>query len=584
MAGTIKPAGRWALIGLAVVALFFGARWFINRPKKVGESQNLGKVSVPDVEDASLQGTAAVKLPLPGTSISGTGVKVVWNEMAWNSQTSINYANGGAQTTKGSLIEKAGLNIQIVRQDNCTQSCTDMIKYIKDYASGSTKDGFFITFMGSGIPGYFRGIYEATKSLGPEYAPICFLITGKSYGEDQVMGDIRFKENPQNLKGAVCRGVRLDGDLDLLIKFASDNGVPVNSNDKLYYADAVNLSYSDTYLSAVNDYNNNLKETRKLVVNGKTSKDTSVGYDMVATWTPGDVNVMNGRGGVTIISTRKYASVMPNVTITCRKFLNDNRTAMENLVGALAQAGDQIRSYDDVLQYACNLNAKIWNEQTGKYWYDYYKGIQRNANVHLGGSMVYNLADMSKMLGLNGTPDIYKEIYNTFGKLQSRLYPDKENGLPDFVDYSKVFDKSITQSVVSNHPELLEGKPLEANYEGSITTTVASKDVHINFETGSATILPSSYEVLNDIYSSAITAEGLKIGVYGHTDNVGNPESNRQLSLRRAQAVRDWLIKKGIPEKRIETEGFGEEQPIGDNLTDAGRAANRRVQIVLGSN
>ena len=580
MAAKVKPAGKIAMILLLCVGLFFVARWWMARPKNVGESQSVGRVTVPDAPESSLSGAAAVKLSLPGTSPVGTGLKIVWNEMAWNSQTGLNYANGGPETTKGSLIEKAGLNIQIVRQDNCTQSCTDMIKYIQDYHEGKTKDGFFITFMGSGIPAYLRGIAEAVKNLGPEYAPVAWLTFGKSYGEDQVIGAERFKNNPQSMKGAVCHGVRMDGDIDLILKYAGDNDVPVNGDEKLYYPDALNLSYSNDFLVAVNEYNQNLKQTRKIVRNGKTGADTTVGIDMVATWTPGDVNAMNGRGGVTIISTKKYASVMPNITITCKKFLNDNRTSMENLVMALAQAGDQVRSFDDVKKFACGLNAKIWNEQTGDYWYRYYNGVQRDANTQLGGSMVFNLADMSKMFGLSGTPDIYKEVYNTFGKLQSKLYPQD---LPEIVEYSKAVDKSIMMSVVSNHPELLEGKALETDYSDDITSTVSSKDVHINFEFGSANISQSSISTLNEIYSSAVTAEGLKIGVFGHTDDVGNPESNLNLSERRAQAVKDFLTRKGIPTQRIEVRGYGEDRPIAPNTTEAGRAANRRVQITLGN-
>lgn len=574
----LKLGGKLLLIALLAVGAFFVLKWWTARPQAVGQSQTVGKISIPDTDESSLSGSAA-KLPFPTTKESGVGIKIVWNEMAWQSQTGLNYANGGAVTTKGSLIEKAGLNIEIKRQDDCTQSCTDMAKYIQEYAAGSTKDGFFITFMATGIMSYIRGINELVKGLGPEYAPVAWLTFGKSYGEDQVIGAEKYRSNPQLLRGAVCHGVRLDGDIDLILKFCGDNNIPVNGNEKLYYPDALNLSYSATFLTAVNDYNNGLNQTRKIVRNGKTGEDTTVSIDLVATWTPGDVNAMNGRGGVTIISTKKYASIMPNITITCKKFLNDNRSAMEGLIMALAQSGDQVRSFDDIKRYACGLNAKIWNEQTGDYWYTYYNG-KKLGDSQLGGSMVYNLADMAKMFGLSGGPDIYKEVYNTIGKMQSKLYP---KDLPELIEYSKAVDKSFMMSVVSNHPELLEGKPLEIDYSGEITTTVASKDVHINFETGSAQILPISLSTLQDIYSSAVTAEGLKVGVYGHTDNIGDPSSNRALSQRRAQSVKDYLVKKGIPSNRIEVKGLGEDEPVDDNLTDAGRAANRRVQIKLGN-
>lgn len=578
MAITVKGPGKVAIVLIFVAGLFFTGKWFLSRPKTVGESQTVGKVSIPDAPESSLQGSSAIKLPFPSKSPSGTGLRITWNQMAWNSQTNLNYANGGPVTTKGSLVEKAGLNIQIVRQDDCLKSVQDMVKYIQDYKDGKTKDGFFITFMGSGIPAYLTSIAKNVEVLGPEYVPVAFLSFGKSYGEDQVIGPERFKNNPQSMRGAICHGVRMDGDLDLMLKFAGDNGIPVNADEKLYYPDAVNLSYGNDFLSVVNDYNTNKQQTRKIVRNGKTGADTTVGIDMVATWTPGDVNAVQGRGGVSIISTKKYASIMPNITIACKKFLNDNRSSIENLIVAIAQAGDQVRSFDDVKQYACGLNAQIWNEKDQKYWYTYYNGVQRDNNTFLGGSMVFNLADMSKMFGLNGGPDIYREVYNTFGNLQSKLYPES---LPSFVDYPKAFDKSFMMSVVSNHPELLEGKPLEKDYSGEITSTVASKDVHINFEFGSDQISPSSYPVLQEIYASALTADGLKLGIFGHTDNVGNPDANRLLSERRAEAVKNYLIKKGIPESRIRVRGYGEDQPIADNATEKGRAQNRRVQITL---
>lgn len=576
----IKGPGKVLIFAILGIGLFFGGKWFLSRPKAVGESQTVGKITIPDAPEASLQGTAATKLELPSKSVSSKGeVKAIWNEMAWNSHLSQNYANGGVRTTKGSLLEKAGWDIEIKRQDDCIQSCTDMIKYINDYKNGSTKDGFFITFMATGMPNYLRVVSEAVKSLGAEYQPVLFLTTGKSYGEDKLVGDIKYKGNAQSLRGCVIHGVRLDGDLDLAIKLGGDNGVPINADEKLYYPDAINLSYAKDYLQAVVDYNQNLQQTRKIVRNGKTGIDTTVGIDIVATWTPGDVNAANGRGGVSIISTKEYASVMPNVTMTCRKFLNDNRTAVENMIAAFAQAGDQVRSFDDVKKYACSLNAQIWNEQTADYWYKYYNGVKQG-NTQLGGSMVFNLSDMANIFGLNGGADIYKEVYNTFGKKQSQLYP---KDLPNFIDYSKAVDKSFLLSVVSNHPELMEGKALVTDYSAEISNTVASKDVHINFDFGSANINASSYTVLNEIYSSAITAEGLKVGIYGYTDNVGNPESNRLLSERRAQAVKDYLVKKGVKSIRLEVKGFGEEQPVAENVTEAGRAQNRRVSITLGN-
>ena len=70
----------------------------------------------------------------------------------------------------------------------------------------------------------------------------------------------------------------------------------------------------------------------------------------------------------------------------------------------------------------------------------------------------------------------------------------------------------------------------------------------------------------------------------GHTDSVGNDAYNQRLSVRRAEAVKAYLVSKGIEANRVYTEGKGEAQPVADNKTKDGRAKNRRVEIeVVGS-
>ena len=74
---------------------------------------------------------------------------------------------------------------------------------------------------------------------------------------------------------------------------------------------------------------------------------------------------------------------------------------------------------------------------------------------------------------------------------------------------------------------------------------------------------------------------GLKFNVEGHTDNVGNAAANNELSLRRATAVRDYLISQGVAASTIDVAGFGSSRPEADNSTAEGRARNRRVEIVV---
>ncbi|MBQ8386323.1 MAG: OmpA family protein [Paludibacteraceae bacterium] len=101
----------------------------------------------------------------------------------------------------------------------------------------------------------------------------------------------------------------------------------------------------------------------------------------------------------------------------------------------------------------------------------------------------------------------------------------------------------------------------------------------IQFENGKATIKKNSYKILNDIAKIFIDNANYLVEVQGHTDNVGKYDYNVDLSERRAQAVRTYLINQGVPAERLTAHGYGPDKPIADNKTKAGRAKNRRVEF-----
>jgi outer membrane protein OmpA-like peptidoglycan-associated protein len=104
----------------------------------------------------------------------------------------------------------------------------------------------------------------------------------------------------------------------------------------------------------------------------------------------------------------------------------------------------------------------------------------------------------------------------------------------------------------------------------------------VHFQTGSANILPDSFPMLGEIAALLKATPAIKkMRIEGHTDNHGAAEMNLDLSKRRAASVRQWLIDHGIASTRLESEGYGLTQPIDTNDTDAGRAANRRVEFKI---
>jgi outer membrane protein OmpA-like peptidoglycan-associated protein len=100
---------------------------------------------------------------------------------------------------------------------------------------------------------------------------------------------------------------------------------------------------------------------------------------------------------------------------------------------------------------------------------------------------------------------------------------------------------------------------------------------NLTFKTGSATITNTSYKFLDGIADYMKENPTFTLAIVGHTDNTGSDEYNQKLSEDRAEAVKSYLIKKGIGEISITAEGKGESEPIADNNTSEGREKNRRV-------
>lgn len=132
----------------------------------------------------------------------------------------------------------------------------------------------------------------------------------------------------------------------------------------------------------------------------------------------------------------------------------------------------------------------------------------------------------------------------------------------------------------------LADKPSDSVYEKNISlepvalnATVRLKN--IQFDTKSFQLAPVSMIELNKLVQLMNDNPSMKIQINGYTDNVGSDADNLKLSQARSQSVADYLISKGIDAKRLSAKGFGETQPIADNTTEAGRAANRRTEFIV---
>jgi outer membrane protein OmpA-like peptidoglycan-associated protein len=104
---------------------------------------------------------------------------------------------------------------------------------------------------------------------------------------------------------------------------------------------------------------------------------------------------------------------------------------------------------------------------------------------------------------------------------------------------------------------------------------------NVQFYTNSANLIPSSLSDIQQLGQHLVDSPELNVDVIGHTDNIGNPENNLELSKRRAETVRNLIVSMGVQEKRISAIGKGDTEPKADNSTEEGRMMNRRVEVQL---
>jgi OmpA-OmpF porin, OOP family len=152
----------------------------------------------------------------------------------------------------------------------------------------------------------------------------------------------------------------------------------------------------------------------------------------------------------------------------------------------------------------------------------------------------------------------------------------------DYKVMMKTFSDTVSFGVLSI-PPLSEGefydKPFTANlvYEPARQFTLDN----VEFDVGKATLRPASNKELNELVEYLQWKEEQKIEVAGHTDKVGKDADNEKLSQQRAEAVKNYLLKKGIKADRIVAKGYGATEPIADNSTAEGRQKNRRTEVRL---
>lgn len=616
----IKPQAKIILIVLAGAILFFGAKfaashgWIPNTA--ITKALVPARAVLPDVKDAQIAHVNPIALPSKkAATVPATLIRAdIWE---WNAQDSLLLANGGAATTEGSLMAKRGVNLLVNRQDDNGKMRDDLIACAKELSTGVSQcstGANFIVIMGDGIGQFAAGINpQLLKEIGPKWGVKAIGALGYSRGEDAFMAPPDVKKSAQNAKGLLVEGVILDGDWNIALKWAGDNGIPNNPTDGTYDPDAINWVNAPDYNTAASDYVTGTKcPDLKIVHNGRPTGETKkVCVNAIVTWLPGDATAANQRGGlVKIVSSEQYKSQMPAIIIGPNKFLVDNRDEIVSMLAAAFEAGDQIKAFDLSLHKASEIAADIYQDQgdkdsqNGDFWYKYFKGLTvptceepmadgvcagRKVSIKLGGSSSNNLDDNLILFGMKpGTNDNFRSTYTVFANIDVQQYPTrfKETPIPDV---KLIEDKSYilaAETLLSGEGDT-GSEAATPDYAKQSTGDVrGDKSYHIEFNSGSATLTEAGIQQLRELKDSlAIT--GLFIHIDGYTDNTGSDTVNVPLSKQRAESVRDYLhslAPSNFPISRFSVSGHGSQDAAESNATAAGKAANRRVRITTTGN
>lgn len=602
--------GFEAVIVAVALVIVLGCVYWLAPGLRVSVSKQLTGLTINS--DLLNNVTKGEELPLPtltpSTNFQGKGLIRI-AEYAWNGNSGMLAATGGPRTTKGSLMEAAGVNLEIVRLDGVGDLRNMQLKFVEEYSKGvdyptSEKSAFAVSIMGDGVPFY---ITTTQKALDEKFGKGKYHVQvvgayGLSYGEDKVIGPRVWKDNPQSMRGCVISSVIGDGDWVVAVNYASANKIPINPDPKTYDANAINFvpSPNDDYIESVKDLiksqNSGYTVPLQEVVNGQlTGKTINHKIDGATTWTPGDQIAFDALTGFTdVVSTKEFINQMATTLVVVKEWALAHEKEVKSILKQTYVACNQIKQYDKWSHKAaeCAANTygvdkngnKMGDQGTAKYWYEKFKGQKGTKNgldYNVGGTKVFNYADALQYYGMGSdNNNRYKAVYNQISLYLTDLNPCgfnetcKEGVVPYEDAVNLYFMTSIKDAIFA-------GKSEKIDYSKDQTQVMATAHWNINFATASSNIEGSEKD-LEEIYNLLIQAEESKLKVVGYTDNIGNPQSNLTLSKGRANSVVQYLTSRGITKNRFQfVDGKGDTNPIGSNKTPNGRAQNRRVDITL---
>jgi NitT/TauT family transport system substrate-binding protein len=258
----------------------------------------------------------------------------------------------------------------------------------------------------------------------------------------------------------------------------------------------------------------------------------------------------------TLVARKEFLDLYPDLaTKLGRVWFGGVRKAEANRPAAAKLISSVCSRFRDELGYEATLKAFDWVRWT-------------------------DLADNVRMFGLDGQAPNFDRVYNQADSIWIQ-YPQAE--IKDRFAPATVRDDRVVRRIWE-----AEGKkvaPRQEKYQTAVAAAGAplfTKPVSIVFHTARADLNAESMNAVNrHVLPQLEIARGMYIRVEGNTDNVGDEQANQALSEKRAQAIVDYLISRGVDRARISARGNGASKPVATNKTNEGRARNRRTDVLF---
>ena len=431
-------------------------------------------------------------------------------------------ANGGLTTQPGSIYDELGLKLNISVINDGTQSSNALIKGDLNGAGYTINRYAFLypKFQSSNIPVQMA------------------YITNTSTGGDGIIA----KKGINRIEDLVEKkiGIPRFSEAQTLVEWL--------------------MAHSSLTQVQIDDIRNNM-------VMFDTPDDAAKAFfagelDAAATWQPYLSQAAETTNGHILFSTKDATNIIVDGIVFRKDYIDANQESISKLIEGALKAETLYTTDFKAIKNTFPMFAVETDE---------------NLKAIAGDATLTNNASNVKMLVKDGIATTLfsdmSDIWKTVGETSAKDFA-KDAFTDTFVQaLATKFPGEKTQAVTFTEEQRTEAKTQDNN------AALLSTKLTITFENNSASIASESYAALGAFANTAKILNGTVIQLEGNTDDVGDADSNKLLSEKRAKAVSFYLQGMGIDTTRFVIIGNGEDKPVADNGTDAGKAANRRTDV-----